>query len=275
MSSASDLLRWGSAELGSPPEARTLLAHATGVPVAGLLVLPSVDPAAEATYRTLVARRAAGEPVQYLTGVAHFRTVELAVGPGVFIPRPETEVLVGWALDCLAAVPGTPRVVELCAGSGAISKAIAVEHPGCEQWAVELSEEAVDFAAINLSRTDVVLTGGDMADAFPELNGTIDLVIANPPYIPLTAYEGVAKDVRENEPAIALFSGDDGLDAMRVVADVAARLLRPGGWVGAEHAEVQEESVVRVFTKGRRFLDVRDHRDLAGRPRYVTARLVG
>lgn len=273
MSSASDLLRWGSVELGSPPEARTLLAHATGVPVAGLLVLPSVDPAAEVTYRTLVARRAAGEPVQYLTGVAHFRTVELAVGPGVFIPRPETEVLVGWALERLADVSGTPRVVELCAGSGAISKAIAVEHPGCEQWAVELSEEAVDFAAINLSRTDVVLASGDMADAFPELNGTIDLVIANPPYIPLTAYEGVAKDVRENEPAIALFSGDDGLDAMRVVADVAARLLRPGGWVGAEHAEVQEESVVRVFTKGRRFVDVRDHRDLAGRPRYVTARV--
>lgn len=219
----------------------------------------------------LVGRRGEGIPVQHLTGEAFFRTVRLAVGPGVFIPRPETEVMVGWALEQLRCVP-EPVVVELCAGSGAISKAIAAELPSAKQHAVELDERAHDWCARNLAGTDVTLVHADMADALHHLDGHVDLVIANPPYIPLEAWESVAADVRDHDPALALWSGDDGLDATRVVADVAARLLQPGGWVCSEHAEVQAESAPQVFVEQGSFGQVRDERDLASRPRFVTAR---
>jgi release factor glutamine methyltransferase len=134
-----------------------------------------------------------------------------------------------------------------------------------------LSEEAGRAARANLSGTGVDLVVDDMATAFPELDGTVDLVIANPPYIPLDAWEYVAADVREHEPDLALFSGPDGLDALNVVARVAARLLRPGGWVCAEHAEVQAESVVDVFLGTGAYASVADRRDLNDRPRFVTA----
>jgi release factor glutamine methyltransferase len=112
-----------------------------------------------------------------------------------------------------------------------------------------------------------------MAAAFPELDGTVDVVVSNPPYIPLEAFESVAPEARDHDPALALWSGQDGLDALRVVEEVAARLLRPGGVVGAEHADAQGDSAPAVFATSGRWLDVRDHRDLAGRPRFVTARL--
>ena len=263
-------VRWGAAELGSTAEARTLLAHVLGVEPSQLPIAPDPGAAAVESYRALVGERRAGRPLQYLTGTAYFRGVAVRVGPGVFVPRPETEVMTGWALERLAEVPGTPRVVELCAGSGAIH----AESPGCAQYAVELSDEALAYAVANLAGTGVDLRGGDMADSFPDLDGTVDLVIANPPYIPLDAYEQVAPDVREHEPAVALFSGSDGLDAMRVVERVAARLLKDGGWVCAEHAEAQADEIVPVFGGPGAFVAIRDHRDLTGRPRFVTARRV-
>ena len=162
-------------------------------------------------------------------------------------------------------------MVELCAGSGAISRALAAEVAGLTVHAVEVSEEAAQWAARNLSGTGVELHVADMATALPELDGQVDLVIANPPYIPLDAYLSVTPEVRDHDPAVALFSGDDGLDAMRVVARVAARLLRDGGLACAEHAEVQEQSAPAVFTATATFSSVRDHRDLTGRPRFVTA----
>jgi len=274
MPDVSALLRSASARLGSPAEARTLLAHASGLAPSHLLVRDEVDEAAATRLADLVARRVAGVPIQYLTGTAHFRTVSLRVGPGVFIPRPETEVMTGWALARVAEVAATgavPRVVELCAGSGAISLAIATEHPGGDQYAVELSEAAAEFARTNLAGTMVALVVDDMADSLTELDGTVDVVIANPPYIPLEEYEGVAVDVREHEPTLALFSGPDGLDALRTVSRVAARLLRPGGVVAVEHADSQGESAPAVFTAHGGFARVRDHRDLTGRPRFVTA----
>lgn len=253
-------------------EARLLLAHVTAVPVTRLLTHPPLDDAALEEFEALVRRRLDGIPLQYLTGVAPFRHVEVAVGPGVFIPRPETEAMTGWALERLAELGERPVVVELCAGSGAISLAIADECGVADQYAVELSETAVEFARRNLTGTGVTLVQGDMAEAFAELDGTVDLVIANPPYVPLEAYDGIPAEVREHEPALALFSGPDGLDAMRVVAGVAARLLRPGGWMCAEHAEVQHLSAPRVFVDHGGFDRVRDHADLNGRPRFVTAR---
>ncbi|HSN43974.1 MAG TPA: peptide chain release factor N(5)-glutamine methyltransferase [Propionibacteriaceae bacterium] len=254
-------------------DARTLLAHALDVDLTRLLLVGEVPPIVEARFADLVRDRATGRPTQHLTGVAHFRHVSLAVGPGVFVPRPETEVMVGWAIDALAGVPD-PVIVELCAGSGAISLALVTEVRGSRVHAVELSEDAVDFAERNLAGTTIELRLGDMATAFPELDGSVDLVIANPPYIPLEAWESVDPTVRDHDPGLALWSGDDGLDAMRVVARVAGRLLRPGGLVCAEHAEVQVRSAPQVFLDAG-FAHVRDHIDLAGRPRFVSAQRPG
>jgi release factor glutamine methyltransferase len=197
-------------------------------------------------YDALVARRAAREPLQHLTGVAWFRHVELAVGPGVFVPRPETELLAGWAVEAAAAVE-RPVVVDLCTGSGAIAKAVAHEVPGAEVHAVELDQAAHGWAERNLAGTGVDLRSGDMATAFEDLAGAVDVVVCNPPYIPLEAWESVAPEARDHDPALALWSGDDGLDAMRVLEARAARLLRPGGVVGAEHADEQGSSAPQVF----------------------------
>ncbi len=273
MTSASRLLR---AAAGRVPDAdaRLLLAHTLGVPGSRLLTVGEVDPDAVDRFEELLGHRATGVPVQYLTGTAPFRHVEVAVGPGVFIPRPETEVMTGWALERLAEAGESPLVVELCAGSGAVSLAIADEFPGARQYAVELSEDAVAYAARNLAGTGVALVQADMAEALPELDGTVDLVIANPPYVPLEAYDGIPAEVRDHEPTLALFSGPDGLDAIRVLAGVAARLLRPGGWVCAEHAELQHASAPAVFVRHGGFDQVRDRRDLTDRPRFVTARRI-
>ncbi|OYO14384.1 protein-(glutamine-N5) methyltransferase, release factor-specific [Enemella evansiae] len=274
-----ELIRAAAARLpgvSADAEARTLLAHVLGVPTTRLVLADDPTADQQALFEELVAERAAGRPLQHLTGAAHFRTVRLAVGPGVFVPRPETEVMTGWALDRLAELraAGTerPRVVEPCTGSGAISLALHAEAPETELHAVELSEEAYAWAARNLTGTGVDLRQGDMADAFGDLDGTVDLVICNPPYIPLTAWEGVPAEVRDHDPELALFSGTDGLDAIRVLTDVAARLLRPGGLVCAEHAEVQQRSAAEVFLAHGGFDQVRDHRDLTDRPRFVTAR---
>jgi release factor glutamine methyltransferase len=164
-------------------------------------------------------------------------------------------------------------VVDLCTGSGVIAKAIADEVPTARVHAVELDPAAHAWAERNLAGTGVELRQGDMATAFPELDGQVDVITCNPPYIPLEAWESVAPEAREHDPDLALFSGDDGLDAMRVLEAVAARLLRPGGVVGAEHADAQGESAPAVFSTAGRWREVRDHCDLAGRPRFLTARL--
>ncbi|OYO19462.1 protein-(glutamine-N5) methyltransferase, release factor-specific [Enemella dayhoffiae] len=273
------LLRDAAARLpgeSGAAEARTLLAYALGVEVNRLLLAADPTPEQVRRFGELIERRAAGIPLQHLTGEAYFRTVRLEVGPGVFVPRPETEVMTGWALERIsewrAAGTERPVVVELCTGSGAIALALHTEAPGCELHAVELSEQAYAYAARNLAGTGIDLRQGDLATAFDDLAGAVDLVVCNPPYIPLTAWEGVPAEVRDHDPELALFSGSDGLDAMRVLAVRAALLLRPGGLVCAEHAEVQQHSAPQVFVEHGDFEQVRDHRDLTGRPRFVTAR---
>lgn len=279
--SAAAALRAGTALLtqaGQPSpraDAQTLLAYAMGCQPSELFTAPAPGPAQQADYLRALTRRAQGTPVQHITGEAWFRTVRIDVGPGVFVPRPETEVMTGWAIDRLRDLRSggaVPLAVELCAGSAAISLAIAAEAPGCRQVAVELSEEAYAWAARNLASTGIDLVLGDMADAVPELDGTVDLVICNPPYVPLDSYLDVTEEVRRHEPPLALFSGPDGLDALRVLADTGARLLRPGGLLCAEHAEVQAQSAPRVFVDHGSWDEVRDHRDLTDRPRFVTAR---
>jgi release factor glutamine methyltransferase len=194
----------------------------------------------------------------------------------VFVPRPETELLAGWGVDLAREVVASgrqPVVVDLGTGSGAVALALATEVPEAQVHAVELSEDAVSWAEGNLAGSGVDLRQGDMADAFHDLDGTVDVVLCNPPYIPLEEFESVAVEVRDHDPALALWSGEDGLEAMRVVERVAARLLRPTGGVGAEHADVQGRSAPAVFTRAGRWCEVRDHKDLTGRDRFVTALL--
>ncbi len=267
--------RLEAAGVASPVnDAEILLAHVLGIRRGDLVLATDVPAADAARFEDLVGRRAQRIPLQHLTGTAGFRYVDLAVGPGVFTPRPETELLAGWALErAREVVERVPVVVDLCTGSGAIAASIAHELPGAAVHAVELDPDAFTWAQRNLSGTGVDLREGDMADAFDDLDGLVDVVVCNPPYIPLTAYDGVAAEAREHDPALALFSGEDGLDAMRVLERVAARLLRTGGVVGAEHADLQGTSAPGVFASSGRWVDVRDHHDLAGRPRYLTARL--
>ena len=255
-------------------DAELLLAHVTGTPRGMLLGARLQGPQLQ-VYRDMVAARARRVPLQHLTGSAGFRYVDLEVGPGVFVPRPETELLAGWAVEQASAVLSSSRsappvVVDLCTGSGAIALSVVHEVPRAQVHAVELDEQAFAWAERNLGDTGADLRLGDAFEAFADLDGTVDVVVCNPPYIPLDAWESVAPEARDHDPSLALWSGDDGLDAMRRLERTAWRLLRPGGVVGAEHADAQGESAPAVFAG--RWADVRDHADLADRPRYVTAR---
>jgi release factor glutamine methyltransferase len=262
------------AEAGVPSpryDAEELAAAIHGVERGQLHRVP--DGEFDARFWAAIARREAREPLQHITGKAHFRYLELAVGPGVFVPRPETEVVVGWAIDMLHARSlAAPVVVDLCTGSGAMALAVADEVPSAQVHAVELDETAFGWAMRNAAGTSVRLYQGDMADALPELDGSVDLVIANPPYIPMEAWESVAVEVRDHDPSLALWSGPDGLDAIRVVERAARRLLKPGGFAVVEHADVQGTGAPAVFRSAAGWTEIADHSDLAGRDRFVTAR---
>ncbi|MBO0842431.1 MAG: peptide chain release factor N(5)-glutamine methyltransferase [Nocardioides sp.] len=266
------------ADVDSPDtDAAVLMAYVLGVERTRLFLIDEITDEQEHMYADLVARRARREPLQHLTGVAHFRYVDLAVGPGVFVPRPETELLAGWAIEQLADEQA-PIVVDLCTGSGAIARSIADEVPHARVYAVELDEQAYGWAQRNLEGTGVDLRQGDFAEAFRDLDGTVDVVVCNPPYIPLTAWESVAQEARDHDPELALFSGQDGLDAIRVLEQRAAQLLKNGGVLGFEHADEQGPNAENggapaVLTATGRWADVRDHDDLAGRPRFTTGRL--
>jgi release factor glutamine methyltransferase len=271
--------RLAAAGVASPErDADELLAHVLNLPLGRLALVESVTPEQVAQFDALVERRSRREPLQHLTGTVGFRFVDLAVGPGVFVPRPETELLAGWAVDRARERVADSEsegctVVDLGTGSGAIAKAVATEVPQAHVYAVELDQAAHAWAARNLRDTGVELRWGDMADAFEDLAGEVDVVVCNPPYIPLEAWESVAAEARDHDPHLALFSGEDGLAALRVLERRAAVLLRSGGVVGAEHADAQGGTAPALFASSGRWRDVADHRDLAGRPRYLTARL--
>ncbi|MDW4904569.1 peptide chain release factor N(5)-glutamine methyltransferase [Streptomyces sp. ADMS] len=227
----------------------------------------------DARYWEVIARREAREPLQHITGRAFFRYLELQVGPGVFVPRPETESVVGWAIDAVRAMDVVePLIVDLCTGSGAIALALAQEVPRSRVHAVELSEDALAWTRKNMEGSRVDLRQGNALDAFRDLDGQVDLVISNPPYIPLTEWEYVAPEARDHDPELALFSGEDGLDLIRGLERTAHRLLRPGGVVVVEHADTQGGQVPWIFTEERGWADAADHPDLNNRPRFATAR---
>jgi release factor glutamine methyltransferase len=233
-----------------------------------------------AGFEELLAQRAARVPLQHLTGRAPFRTLELAVGPGVFVPRPETEVVAGVAIDEAAELARrreAPLVVDLCSGSGALALAVAVEVPAARVVAVELDPMAHAWAARNVAalapRVDLRL--GDAVRAhegvLADLAGTVDVVVANPPYIP-PGSRPVDPEVADHDPPVALYGGgDDGLAVPRGVVASAAGLLHPGGLLVMEHADGQGPAT-RGLVGGPGWRDVRTVEDLTGRPRALVAR---
>ena len=215
-------------------------------------------------------RRAAREPLQHLTGEAYFRNLTLKVGKGVFIPRPETELLTQLALDAAARFE-TPTVIDLCAGSGAIGIAIATELPTARVFAVEKSEDAYPYTKANYEALapHATLILGDAIDSFGELDGQVQVVVSNPPYIPAEMVP-IYPEVALHDPSIALYSGADGLDLIRAISKRALALLVPGGTVALEHADIQSEAVVQLLLADG-WREVVDHKDFNGRPRAVTA----
>ncbi|WP_419997859.1 peptide chain release factor N(5)-glutamine methyltransferase [Streptomyces boninensis] len=266
--------RLADAGVASPRhDAEELAAYVHGVKRGQLHTVADGD--FDARYWEAIARREAREPLQHITGLAYFRYLELKVGPGVFVPRPETESVVEWAIGAVRAMDVVePLIVDLCSGSGAIALAMAQEVPRSRVHAVELDEGALTWTRKNVAGSRVQLHAGDALTALPELNGQVDLVISNPPYIPLTEWEYVAPEARDHDPELALFSGQDGLDTIRGIERTAHRLLRPGGVVVVEHADTQGGQVPWIFTEERGWADAADHPDLNNRPRFATARRV-
>lgn len=263
------------------PQARVdvelLVGHVLGLSRGGVQAKAATDSGLSAedavSIAGLVERRAAREPLQHITGSAPFRSLQLAVGPGVFVPRPETEQVAQFAIDALAA-SASPRPigVDLGTGSGAIALAMATEVPHAQVYGVEVSPRAFvwtkqNFRAVGGENAHALFI--DLADALPELDGTVDVVISNPPYIPLGA---IPRDpeVRLHDPEIALYGGVDGLDVVRQVSATARRLLHPGGTLVLEHGEAQAASIAALLTEDG-WRAISHHRDLTGRDRATTA----
>jgi release factor glutamine methyltransferase len=270
--------RLAEAGVESPrTDAELIAARLHGVSRAELHLVP--DAGFDPRFWDEVARREAREPLQHITGQAFFRYLELAVGPGVFVPRQETEVMTGWAIDRLAEMDvAEPVVADLGTGSGAIALSIAQEVPRAVVHAVEADPLARQWTERNIASVAaasphtagrVTLHAGDFAAALPELDSQLDMVVSNPPYIPVGAW--VPPEVGEYDPATALWGGADGLDAVRVIERTARRLLRPGGLLAIEHGAQQGAAVYWVFAEDTAWRDTRNNVDLAGRDRFVTA----
>lgn len=245
-------------------DAELLAAHILGVRRASLLTAPALRPEQDAAFHALITRRATREPLQHLTGVAYFRHLALPVGPGVFIPRPETEGLVDLVLPHVG--PGT-TLVDLCAGSGAIALAVAAESPGTEVHAVEVDPAA--FGWLRRAAAGSPVTVHRAAAGAWNPGRSVDAVVSNPPYLP----DGLAlePEVARHDPAAALWGGPDGLDVVREVLTAATRLLRPGGFVALEHDVSHQQELLRLLCQSG-FVEVTGHQDLTGRERYVTGR---
>ena len=221
----------------------------------------------EETFWRLLDARAAHQPLQYLTGVSYFRHLEIQVGPGVLVPRPESELLVQAVLDHCEGVSKTVSVVDLGSGSGALALAISTENEKTRVIAVEKDLAAIEWLKKNVARINeqVRIVESDVVDALEGIK--CDVVIANPPYVPDS--QVLPRDVAEHEPAVALFGGPTGLDIPGRFIDTATRLLKPGGFFAIEHTEDQGDAIASLLSKN--FVNIIVHRDLTARPRYTTA----
>lgn len=260
----------------SSVDAEILLAHLLGLtrmelhnPIALERALAEVtdESAIVDGFAELVKRRCNHEPVQYLTGSAGFRNLDLAVGPGVLVPRPETEGLVEEVLKHIANLPGPVSVIDLGAGSGAMAISIATEAPNTHVIAVENSMEAIEWLKQNVAFYDesIRIVQGDVAEVLEGVK--CDVVVANPPYVPDS--QPLPKDVANFEPAVALFGGSDGLELPKRFISAAARLLKAGGLLAIEHTETQGEAIANLLSTD--FQQIALHQDLTGRPRWTSA----
>jgi release factor glutamine methyltransferase len=254
-------------------DAATLAAHVLGdAPTAQAPEAFQVD-----EFMTLVRRRCERVPLEHLTGRVRFRSLDLHVGPGVFVPQPETSSVVQWAVDAvrrlIAAGSPHPVCVDLCTGSGTMALALAAEVPAAQVHAVEVDPGALAWAKRNAEHhgLDVALHADDVGAALPGWVGRFDVVMSNPPYVATGELAGVRPEVRDHDPAIALDAGRDGLDIIRSIEATARRLLRPGGLVVVEHSDRQGRSAPAVFTASAAWKDVVDHVDHEGLDRFVTA----
>ncbi len=262
------------AGVGSPrSDAEELAAYAAGTSWGLLSVLGEIDDDFCGRYADLVAARARRIPLQHIVGSAPLGPVTVSVGPGVFIPRPETEGLLEWA--SAQPLPPRPVLVDLCTGSAALALALSKSWPDARIIAVDDSDEALDYAYRNVAGSSVELVRGDVTDntQLPELDGQVDLLVANPPYIP----DGVTlePEVAQHDPPHALFGGPDGMAVINAIVELAGRWLKPGGRCAVEHDDTTSAATVEAFTTAGCFVDVTANRDLAGRPRFVTATRAG
>jgi release factor glutamine methyltransferase len=251
-------------------DAEDLAAHAAGTSRWRLAMLDAVDDELLGRYRQLVAARSRRIPLQHLVGTAAFGPLTLDVGPGVFIPRPETESLLEWAVN--QPLPSQPLIVDLCTGSGALALALARRWPAARVIAVDNSTPALDYARRNAAGTRVEVCKGDVTDQalLTHLVGDVDLLVANPPYLPDDAE--LEPEVAEHDPHGALFGGPDGMSVIAPIIRLAARLLRGGGLVAIEHDDSTSAQTIELFRAAVVFDDITSRNDLAARPRFVTAR---
>jgi release factor glutamine methyltransferase len=267
------------AEAGVPAprvDAELLAAHVLGIARTKLPLVPLVDVQVVDAIGRLVAQRAKRVPLQHLTGWAAMGGVDVMVSAGVFVPRPETELLFAWGVHAVRDL-AKPCVVDLCTGSGALALALAHARPDAVVYGIDRDPAALALARRNaehragLGDTPVRLMAGDVAEPalLADLAGQVDLVVCNPPYVP--ADTEVPAEVAEHDPAQAVFAGQDGLDVIRNVVGCAARLLRPGGQLAIEHDDTHGDAVRALLSARRVLTNIEDHQDLAGRPRYVTA----
>ncbi|MBY6414015.1 peptide chain release factor N(5)-glutamine methyltransferase [Rhodococcus sp. BP-252] len=272
----------GKLEAAGVPSARVdaelLASHIVGVERGRLGLVPLVEPEIIDAYMKTVEQRAKRIPLQYITGTTALGNIDVEVGPGVFVPRPETELLLGWALAFLERVDTKPPVVvDLCTGSGALALAVANARPDAEVHAVEIDPPALAWARRNADLraeqgdTPITLHHGDVTDRtlLTDLDGRVDLIVSNPPYIPLGAE--LEPEVVDHDPHRALFGGADGLSVIEPMIGTIARLLRVGGAAGVEHDDSHGRQVAELFERRRIFAGVEEHPDLAGRPRFVVA----
>nr|WP_157000165.1 peptide chain release factor N(5)-glutamine methyltransferase [Agromyces terreus] len=257
-------------------DAELLLGHVLGLSRGGVqarsIMGGEIGETDAAELRRLVERRAAREPLQHITGRAPFRNLELLVGPGVLVPRPETEGVAELAIEALRSMPEPqPIAVDLGTGSGAIALALATEVPHAGVYAVELSPEAAEWARRNIAETgaDVELVVGDLAEALPELDGTVSVVVSNPPYVPAAAIPA-DPEVHLHDPVVALYGGADGLEVIRALSMRALALLRPGGVLVIEHFETQSAQIAELLAADG-WRAIAHHRDLTMRDRATTA----
>ncbi|OBI47078.1 protein-(glutamine-N5) methyltransferase, release factor-specific [Mycobacterium kyorinense] len=251
-------------------DAEQLAAHVVGSERGRLSLLEAPDDDFFTRYDAIIAERSRRVPLQHLVGSVDFGPVTLRVGPGVFVPRPETEALLEWAIA--QRLPAKPIIVDICTGSGALAVALSRYWPTARVLGIDDTDTALEYARLNSTGTAVELVRADVTvpGLLPELDGQVDLVVANPPYVP----DGtpVEPEISQHDPAHAVFGGPDGMTVISAVVGLAARWLRPGGLFAVEHDDTTSRQTAQLLSDTTLFDDVVAQQDLAGRPRFVTAR---